>query len=242
MDYYTKDGRIFNYNLDNMHYIGGSQGKVYLINSDVCFKEYKKDNRSESIFDDAGTRFEQEMFEYFKNSYNDTNMGELYDLYYDEEFITVVGYTLVGYTLKYYQEMLDNILNMPISYIIDNFSLMYDLVLKLTDDCIRIVDLHSGNIINTTDGMVIIDYDKYYFDKESSKDRLNYINKSALMFAFVDMFKKSLKKIGIDVENNMELKNRILSLFSVGTTPLVLKYKLRSYDCAFDYIKDIKTL
>lgn len=231
MIYYTKDGKIVNYNGSNNSMMSGTQGKIFRLNSSVCLKEYSKDSEVKSIFDDDGTRFNQEMFDYFKNNYSNSNMGELYDLLYDKKLMTVLGYTM-----KYYEEVIDNILNMPVSYILDNFSLIYDLVIRLTDECIRIVDMHSGNIISTENGLIVIDYDKYYFDRDSSKEVLSYINKSALMSTFCGIFRNSLKKMGIDVDNNQELNNKISSLFTIGTTPLVLKYKLRSYNKSIDYI------
>lgn len=191
---------------------------------------YIVDNLNKSIFDDSGTKFNQDMFDYFKNNFSNFNMCQLYDLLYDEKLVTVLRYTM-----KYYEGMINNLLKMPVSYILDNFSLIYDLVIKLTDDCIRIVDLHYGNIINTNNGMIIVDYDKYQIDNDSSKEVLSYINKCALMSTFCGIFRNSLKKMGIDVDNNIELKNKISTLFTIGTTPLVLKYKLRSYSKAIDY-------
>lgn len=231
MVYYTKDGRMLEYDLNNKMIVNGRQGNIYKLKEDLCFKEYSIDSIQKSIFDDVGTKFNQEMFNYFKNNYDDCCMCTLYDLVYDKDISNVLGYTM-----KYYKESVDNILRMPISYIIDNFSLIYDLVNRLTCECIRIVDLHYGNIINTSDGMVIIDYDKYRFDYDISRDVLEYINKSALMSTFYGIFKNSLKEIGIDIDNNIEIKGRVLSLFSVNTTPLVLKYKLRGYSKGIDYI------
>lgn len=228
---YTKDGRMLEYDLNNKIIVNGRQGNIYKLEDDLCFKEYSIDSIQKSIFYDAGTKFNQEMFDYFKNNYSDCCMGILYDLVYDQDISNVVGYTM-----KYYKESVDNILNMPISYIIDNFSLIYDLVNRLTSECVRIVDLHYGNIINTDDGMVIIDYDKYYFDYDTTGDILRYINKSALMSTFYGIFKNSLKEIGIDIDTDIEIKNRVLSLFSVNTNPLSLKYKLRGYSRVIDYI------
>lgn len=233
MIYYTKDGREVSYNYDKNTAVSGKQGSVYRIASTICLKEYNDDIGNKSIFDDVGTRFNQEMFDYFKDSFDGSNFCEIYDLLYDKKLVTVLGYTM-----KYYEEMVENVLNMPVSYVLDNFSMIYDLVVKLTDECVRIVDMHSGNIINTNNGMIIIDYDKYYFDYESSKDVLSYINKSALMSTFYGIFKNSLKKMGIDVDKDIELKNKLSLMFTVGTTPLVLKYKLRSYNSMIDYFRN----
>lgn len=233
MIYYTKDGNSINYDCNNS-IVSGTQGSIYRISSSVCLKEYKEDNKINSIFDDSGTKFNQEMFDYFKDNYKGSNMGELYDLLYDKKLVTVLGYTM-----KYYQEMVDNILNIPVDYILDNFSMIYDLVIRLTDECIRIVDLHCGNIINTDNGMVIIDYDKYYIDRDSTGDTIRYINKSALMSTFIGIFKNNLSKLGINIDDK-DVQYKINSLFTMGTTPLVLKYRLNGYNTALEYIKNYK--
>lgn len=233
MFYYTKDGREVNYNYDKSFVIFGKQGSVYKIDPMICLKEYSELDGDKGIFDDVGTRFNQEMFDYFKDNFSGSIFCELYDLLYDKKLVTVLGYTM-----KYYEEMIENILNVPVFYVLDNFSLIYDIVMKLTDECVRIVDMHYGNIINTDGGMILIDYDKYCFDYESSKETLSYVNRSALMSTFCGIFKNSLKKMGIDVDKDIELKNRFFSLFTVGTTPLVLKYKLRSYNSMLDYFRN----
>jgi len=232
VNYYSKNGELFNYNADNSFVVAGTQSKVFRLEKDVCLKLYNEEDANKSIFDDSGVKFNIEMFDYFKDGYGNTNMGKLYDLLYDEKIVTVLGYTM-----KYYEEMIENVLNLPVTYILDNFSLIYDLVMRLTDECIRVVDLHSGNIINTDSGIFVIDYDKYYFDRDTSKDILSYINRSALVFTFIGLLKNSLLKLGLDVDNDIELRKKILSLFTVGTTPLVLKYRLRSYNRTIDYFR-----
>ena len=135
---------MLEYDFNSKIIISGRQGNIYKLEDDFCFKEYSVDSGQKSIYDDFGTKFNHEMFDYFKNNYRETCMGTLYELLYDKNISNVLGYTM-----KYYQENIDNVLNMPISYIIDNFSMRYELVDRLTYECVRIVDLHYGNIINT---------------------------------------------------------------------------------------------
>lgn len=231
MIFYTKDGRIIDYDCNNNLIVESTQGEIFNVGSSVCLKRYIGNNMGKGIFDDSGNVFNQEMFDYFKFKFNNSNFCQLYDLLYDDKFISVLGYTM-----KYYEEMVDNVLNMPTSYILDNFSLIYDAIMKLTDDCVRVVDLHSQNIINTKNGMIVIDYDKYFFDDSSSKEVLSYINKSALIYAFSGIFKKSLRNLGINVDGDLELKNKISSLFTPETNPLMLKCKLRGYGKSIDYL------
>ena len=128
--------------------------------------------------------------------------------------------------MKYYEECIENILFLPSEYIVDNFSVLYNAVEQLTNDCIRIVDMSSSNILITNDRLVVIDFDKYYRDKSMDVNTLCYVNRCALLYAFKCIFKNALMRHGINLEDNNEAKKIIDNLFSVGTTPLVLKYRL----------------
>lgn len=233
MVYYKKNGECVNLNCDISEFNKGTQGSIYRIQDDssACLKLYGNDNNNGTIFDDSSKKFTQEMFDYFRNEFNHSSFCKLYDLLYDEKIVTVMGYTM-----KYYEECVDNMLFLPTSYILDNFSLIYDAIEQLTNDCIRVVDLNCDNIINNDNGLIVIDNDKYYMDLNSDIDTLNYINKSALMYAFRGVFEKSLRKIGIDIDNNIELKRMVLNLFTINTSPLVLKCKLKNYTKPIDMV------
>lgn len=211
----------------------GSQGRIFRLDSqsDICFKEYRENTEYDWYYD-LGNKFNKKMFDYFKGDFSNDNFCKLYDLYYDKKLENVIGYTM-----KYYEECINNILVMPIDYILDNYSLIYDLVNKLTSDCIRIVDMNPDNVINTSDKMVVIDYDKYHYDNGIDKDTLDYINKSALVYTFKGIFMNSLRNMGIDVDNNIEIKNMVNRLFTLNTSPLVLKCKLRGYKKGIEYFK-----
>lgn len=232
MVYYNKNGEIVNYNCEKVKFNSGTQGGIYRLADDdsICLKSYVDNDLTKTIFDDQGKRFTPEMFDYFKEDFDHPSFCKLYDLMYDEKMSVVVAYTM-----KYYKESLENILFMPTSYLLDNFSLIYDAITQLVSDCIRVVDLSSSNIINTDDGMIVIDNDKYYMDNESDKETLSYINKSALMYAFKGIFKDALKRHGVEIDNNFEFKKMIDSLFTINTSPLVLKCKLRSYSRPIDF-------
>ena len=136
--------------------------------------------------------------------------------------------------MKYYEECIENILFLPTEYIVENFSILYDAIEQLTKDCIRVVDLSSSNILITNNGLIVIDFDKYHKDNQTEASTLSYINKSALLYAFRGIFEKALMKRGINLEDNIEAKKIIANLFSFGTTPLVLKCRLRKYDKTID--------
>lgn len=232
MVYYNRNGEIVNYNCEKVKFNSGTQGGIYRIvdNDSICLKSYVDNDLTKGIFDDQGKRFTQEMFDYFKEDFDHPSFCKLYDLMYDEKMSVVVAYTM-----KYYKESLENILFMPTSYLLDNFSLIYDAITQLVKDSIRVVDLSSSNIINTDDGMIVIDNDKYNVDTESGKETLDYINKSALMYAFKGIFKDALKRHGVELDNNLEFKRMIDSLFTINTSPLTLKCKLRSYSRPIDF-------
>lgn len=225
---YKKSGECVNLNGDIFEFNKGSQGIIYRIQDDssICLKLYSNDNNEKTIFDDSLNRFTQGMFDYFRDEFNFSSFCKLYDLFYDNEMTTIIGYTM-----KYYEEVLDNMLFLPTSYLLDNFSLIYDSIEQLTRDCIRVVDLNCDNIINTNNGFVVIDNDRYYRDLSSDISVLNYINKSALMYAFRGILIKSLRKIGI---NDIEINRMVSNLFTINTSPLMLKCKLRNYTKVVD--------
>ena len=97
--------------------------------------------------------------------------------------------------------------------------------------------MSSGNILNTNNGLVVIDFDKYYRDNTIDASTLNYINKSALLYAFKGIFENALMKHGINLKDNIEDRKIIDNLFSWGTTPLVLKCKLKKYTKTIDLFK-----
>lgn len=85
--------------------------------------------------------------------------------------------------------------------IVDNDSMC--LKSYVNDDCIKVVNLSSSNIINTD---VVIGNDKHYMDTESDKETLSYINKS---YTFKGIFKDALKRHGVDLDNNLVFKRMI---------------------------------
>lgn len=223
MIYYDRNGTKKNYICVKNGFNKGTQGNIFRLNDDdsICLKQYFDNDVNKSIFDDCNQRFTQDMFDYFSYEFNNPSFCKLYDLLYDEKN------TVVAYTMKYYEECIKNILFLPTEYIVDNFSMLYNAVEQLTRDCIRIVDMSSSNIINTDNGLVVIDFDKYYKDKEMDASTLSYINKSALLYAFKGIFENALIKHGINLKDNIEARKIIENLFSFGITPLVLKCKLR---------------
>ena len=233
MKYYDRNGIPVNYNCAINGFNKGTQGSIFRLTDDnsVCLKQYFDTNNNRSIFDDCGSKFSQSMFDYFSIKFNNPNFCKLHDLLYDEKN------TIVAYTMKYYEESIENLLFLPTEYTIENFSVLYNAVEQLTKDCIRIVDMSSSNILNTNNGLVVIDFDKYYKDNSIDASNLNYINKSALLYAFKGIFENALMKHGINLKDNIEARKIIDNLFSFGVTPLVLKCKLKKCTKTIDLFK-----
>ena len=134
--------------------------------------------------------------------------------------------------MKYYKGAIDNILSMPVDYLVENFSAIYDAMDRLAKDLVLVVDLHNRNMILTSDNIVLVDFDKYRREKGKSYDVILGINTSALYYAFSKMLNDALSKIGMKTADNVLL---VSELFSFGTDPLVLKRRLRGCKSIRDY-------
>lgn len=228
MIYYDKEGREVSFNLKEKINNTGCYGNIYKIDSEngICLKELKVDvPRPLTIFDDSPTVISEDIFRYFKD-FNEPNFCKLYDLLYNKDK------KIVAYTMKYYKNTIDNILSMPVDYLVDNFSAIYDAMDRLAKDLVLVVDLHNNNMVLTDDKIVLIDFDKYRRDYDKSYDAILEINTCALYYAFSKMFNSALCKIGLSSADN---KIMTLDLFSFGTDPLVLKRRLNGCKIVGDY-------
>lgn len=236
MIYYTKDNGYVNYNCDVDSKMCGEQANVYRLvdNPSICLKEYLDDCYIKPRFRECNKHFDNEMFCYFRDEFNHSNFCKLYDLLYDENMSNIVGYTM-----RYYKKMIDNILDVPIDYLLDNYSLLYDSVGVLADNYIEIVDLHGYNIINTDDGMIIIDYDQY--SKCDDNEMLEFMNREMLVYTFYHMIKIAFREKGMDIDIDLYLKYKLKRLFGLDSSfcqelsPLSLKRKMSGCFRVIDY-------
>lgn len=233
MVFYTKTGEKIIYNPNEKDLINsGKQGSVYHFPSSdddkKCIKlYYQEDRKPKSIFEDCNTIFSTEMFSLFKDELNDQSLCRLYELLYNKDLTEVTAYIQ-----EYLENIKDNILFMPKDYLLDSFNSLYNLVEKLTKNNILIVDLHEGNIILTSDGMKIIDYDKY------RKVNFDYItlfnlNLQSLLIALRKLLIASTTKIKLDEEIS---KNKIKMLLLDETKPSVLSRRLEKYRTPIEMI------
>lgn len=221
MDFYTNNGKKIQVDDGIYEFKFGSQGSIFRLSDDVCLKKYSEDLGSlKTIFDDSKTRINEEMFNFFKEEFTNPNFCVLYELLFDERLKNILGYTM-----KYYNETEDNLLFLPCEYLLDNFNLLFNAILDLTGNNIKVVDLNAKNIIMTRDKMIVIDFDKYRKNKKMDIDTLLNINMSALMYTFKGLFKNELLKLGFDI-NNLCVRDRLDDLFSLDRTPKSLSKKI----------------
>lgn len=229
MKYYNSDGKEVSFTTTFKINDTGCYGNIYRVEEDdnICLKELKdvEPKKPLTIFDDTPTVISEDIFNYFKN-FNDPNFCKLYDLLYNKDN------KVVAYTMKYYKSAIDNILSMPVDYLVDNFNAIYDAMDRLAKDLVLVVDLHNRNMILTSDNIVVVDFDKYRREESKSYDVMLGINTSALYYAFSKMLNSALKSLGLASANNKLL---VSDLFSYGTDPLVLKRRLRGCKNVRDY-------
>lgn len=228
MKYYDKDGKEISFTTTSKINNTGCFGNIYKVAEDdnICLKEIKDiDPSTLTIFDSLPTVISEDIFNYFRN-FNDPNFCKLYDLLYNKDK------KVVAYTMKYYKSTIDNILSMPVDYLVENFSAIYDAMDRLAKDLVLVVDLHNRNMILTSDNIVVVDFDKYRREKSKPYDVILCINTSALYYAFSKMLNDALSKIGIKTADNVLL---VSELFSFGTDPLVLKRRLSGCKSIRDY-------
>lgn len=228
MKYYDKDGKEISFTTTSKINNVGCFGNIYKVAEDdnICLKEIKDiDPSTLTIFDSLPTVICEDIFNYFRN-FNDPNFCKLYDLLYNKDK------KVVAYTMKYYKSAIDNILSMPVDYLVENFSAIYDAMDRLAKDLVLVVDLHNRNMILTSDNIVVVDFDKYRREESKPYDVILGINTSALYYAFSKMLNDALSKIGIKTTDNVLL---VSELFSFGTDPLVLKRRLSGCKSIRDY-------
>ena len=228
MKYYNNNGKEVNFTTTSMINNTGCFGNIYKVAEDdnVCLKEIKDvDLSTLTIFDSIPTVISEDIFNYFRD-FNDPNFCKLYNLLYNKDN------KVVAYTMKYYKSAIDNILSMPVDYLVENFSAIYDAMDRLAKDLVLVVDLHNRNMILTSDNIVVVDFDKYRREESKPYDVILGINTSALYYAFSKMLNDALSKIGIKTTDNVLL---VSELFSFGTDPLVLKRRLSGCKSIRDY-------
>ena len=189
--------------------------KIFIYDNGTCLKKYKdfKDS-AYSIFDEIPARINPEIVNYFKTIDNN-HICKILDLNIENGEIT-------SYLMPYYIEEKENILSFSSEYISRNFKELYDLMLRLTFNHIRIVDLNPNNLLLTEEGIIIIDYDKYRYEKELDTNILLDINKNALFYALEKKIEKGLISLNKEVD-----RKQIIDFISKNITEREIKKALK---------------
>lgn len=215
MVYYNKDGQRVEFSPSEDKYISrGTQGSIYRYSDDKCIKIYH---------DNETSRFEEDTFNTFK-SLSLANYCKLYELLYDENQM------IKSLIMEYCESIKENILFMPTDYTLENISSLFKSVNTLSSEGIITRDMYYKNVILRENEITIIDFDKcarvlvpfmikptteYSFKKEE----LRSTNINNLLCLFEDIYKESLKSLGIDVKGGSHARELLNYLFSYSYNP-----------------------
>ena len=225
MKLYKDDGKGI-YSAKYKEYIGsGYYGDVYRkIDSDECLK----------LFKIPGGRCDIDVLRFIKQK-------KLQNFYELREFLFNADKSFLGYTMKYYQDMGVDILTMPVEYTIENLRILYNSFMELTNNSIRVRDMHGDNAIVCKDKIVMVDADRLIFDylnnyylKEKNIEQLQYV--------FSDLYSDALYNYhtSLGTRENYEKIDRLFVFTSYCDSKRLDNTckKLSYYKYPIDYIKE----
>lgn len=207
---YDKDGKECNYELGHENFINsGTTARVYRINDSECLK----------IIDYG--YFPREIFDLLSNISLDSfvKLG----IPFFKKFC------ICAYTMEYFNESSESILEKPTEYTLDNFEKIYNDVVKLSSYGFKLYDLCWKNMIVGDSQMKVIDFD--FYDKPSDEE-VNFFNIDNLRVAFKYLYLEAIKlNTRINVPNVHKLWEFIDYLFDINDAdydnpPLTLKRKM----------------
>lgn len=91
-----------------------------------------------------------------------------------------------AYTAKYYEKEDINILHLPTDYLLDNFRELENLFFTFSDNAILTEDLHSKNVIFTSQRIILIDPDCFRLYKDNDLRIRNKFRLVSLYRAILD--------------------------------------------------------
>ena len=218
--FYDKDGKELFYDIDRATKCG-QFGQIYKVSDDKCIKIFDEADKFNNLIADVNA-FTELM------NIDSNNFYKIYKLLYAD-----IGY-IEGYLMKYYYKSIDNILEEPMEYLLDNFNRLYEVTKEITKKKISMDDLHSGNLLLTKDDIVINDADNYQFDKSiflmnKNKKKLYNAFMGLLYWHFIFNYGK---------EQSEECRNIVKDLFRGSNSTKTIHNKLRSYKKPIDYFKN----
>jgi hypothetical protein len=197
----------------------GQHGIVYRTSKTECIKVYN-DHYSINI----------EVLELIKEL-KLKNFYDILKLYYARSGI------FKAIKMKYYHEEDIDILTMPTEYTLDSLYALQKSAEILTQNNIQIEDTHTGNIILTNEGIIVIDVDLYSFNKFRTLNELQNRNIGKIGYVFKELFAESFFDNHSDIKNINTIEV-ICELFSYITPQSIEKTykKLVKYKYPIDYI------
>ena len=230
MELYDIKGKALHFDIDNDKTDikrTGVYGMVHKIDNDTCLKKFAvMGNRNIADID----TFNELM------SFNLPNFYQVYQLLYGNALEKDGKRKIAGYLMKYYSETVNNILDMPMDYLLSNFEDLAKVMKILSQKYIHVNDLHDDNIILTDNGMVIIDADNCFRHGYSYDDTFAY-NKKYLYYCLRDiMLKAFCDNYDYSGEMRVDMSQSIIDLFDPHNSRTSIKNKLRSYKKPIDYV------
>lgn len=207
--------------------IPGNHGNIHVLSDNVCEKIYSEDALNsfrERVFD-------INVFNTIKRLYFN-NLGTLIDFNYSE-----VRRQILSYKMTYYQNKNIDILEMPISYTLDNLYRLYIDMLALAVNKILANDMHSGNAIFTNDKIIIVDLDNLKKLKQLKLEELINLNINEMCYLFRSIYKEALYQ-RLKKEYIPFCMDRAIGLFSAEKNENIVSSvsrKLKPYSYPIDY-------
>jgi len=215
MYYYSDKGQKLN--TDDYNYL--NQGNCALVyqKDNTIFKQYHLNTASDE-------RVTKEMFNFLKSLNNEYLMTP-YNLYYYSRLKSLLSNIknkqVDGYTAKFYQEDLTNVLE--IEYLLNSLNEIEKLFHLLKNNGIIANDIKVKNCVIMRDKIVVIDFDKFYFLKDNNfirhytAEQLDILMNQKIINLFRDIttkltgtYRKDLFKNLEKEKNAMNELNRIL--------------------------------
>jgi len=200
----------------------GLYGKIYSVGDELCLKKLNH-------LGDIDYRIIKAIRDLkLKNFY------EIYDLLFNKKG------EFKGYTMKYYKKEDFNIFTMPTYYTLNNLFNIYSSMLKLTEECIHVSDMHEDNAILSNNDITVIDVDLFEFSLYIPYDKLLRLNVNAVRSLFKKIYYKNITN---NHENNCYVYSCIVdSLYEKINFKSGLEYffkELEDYKYPIDYIKKL---
>jgi len=200
----------------------GLYGKIYSVGDELCLKKLNH-------LGDIDYRIIKAIRDLkLKNFY------EIYDLLFNKKG------EFKGYTMKYYKKEDFNIFTMPTYYTLNNLFNIYSSMLKLTEECIHVSDMHEDNVILDSNNITVIDVDLYNFSCFLLYEKLLEFNVNSVKNLFKRIYYRNVDDYYDD--NCFDYISIISHLYNKINSKVGLELffsEIEDYKYPIDYIKKL---